>query len=79
MQHSKAQGRSQRRILPIRASDIAGLFLDGLCELSLRDPLTGLNNRRHFRSVLERSIDIVARSGESVFAMKGLTLKWALA
>ena len=52
-------------------SDAAYLqrLIDGLCELSLRDPLTGLNNRRHFRSVLERSIDIVARSGESVLLL----------
>ena len=39
-------------------------ILDGLCELSLKDPLTGLANRRHFNGVLERSIDVVARSGE---------------
>lgn len=39
-------------------------MIDGLCELSLKDPLTGLANRRHFRSVLERSIEVVARSGE---------------
>jgi len=39
-------------------------MIDGLCELSLRDPLTGLANRRHFLSVLEREIDGVARSGE---------------
>jgi diguanylate cyclase (GGDEF)-like protein len=38
--------------------------IDGLCELSLKDPLTGLSNRRHFRSVLDRTIDMVARSGE---------------
>lgn len=38
--------------------------IDGLCELSLKDPLTGLANRRHFLSVLEREIDGVARSGE---------------
>ena len=38
--------------------------IDGLCELSLKDPLTGVANRRHFRSVLEREIDVVARSGE---------------
>ncbi|MBW8329267.1 MAG: GGDEF domain-containing protein [Thiobacillus sp.] len=43
--------------------------VNGLCELSLRDPLTGLGNRRHFRSVLERSIEIVARSGESVLLL----------
>ena len=38
--------------------------IDGLCELSLKDPLTGLANRRHFLSVLERVTDGVARSGE---------------
>lgn len=38
--------------------------IDGLCELSLKDPLTGLANRRHFHAVLERAIDVVARSGE---------------
>ena len=43
--------------------------IDGLCELSLKDPLTGLGNRRHFRSVLERSIEVVARSGESVLLL----------
>lgn len=39
-------------------------IIDGLCELSLKDPLTGLPNRRHFRSVVDRAIDVVARSGE---------------
>jgi two-component system, cell cycle response regulator len=38
--------------------------IDGLCELSLKDPLTGLSNRRHFRSVLDRTTEMVARSGE---------------
>lgn len=38
--------------------------VDGLCELSLKDPLTGLSNRRHFRNVLDRTIDMVARSGD---------------
>ncbi len=40
-------------------------LIDGLCELSLKDPLTGLANRRHFRAVLEREIDRVTRSGEA--------------
>lgn len=44
-------------------------IIDGLSELSLKDPLTGLGNRRHFRTVLERSIEIVARSGESVLLL----------
>ncbi len=43
--------------------------IDGLCELSQRDPLTGLANRRHFRTALERSIEAVARSGESVLLL----------
>jgi two-component system cell cycle response regulator len=43
--------------------------INGLCELSQKDPLTGLSNRRHFRSVLEREIDIVARSGESALLL----------
>ena len=38
--------------------------IDQLCELSLKDPLTGLANRRHFGEVLNREIDVVARSGE---------------
>ena len=38
--------------------------IDGLCELSLKDPLTGLANQRHFKAVQERAIDVVARSGE---------------
>jgi len=51
---------------PPEASPTAYLqaMIDGLCELSLKDPLTGLANRRHFRAVVERSIDVVARSGE---------------
>lgn len=43
--------------------------IDGLCELSLRDPLTGLANRRHFRAVLSREIEIVARSGNSALLL----------
>lgn len=39
-------------------------IIDGLCELSLRDALTGCSNRRHFISVLERELDRVARSGD---------------
>jgi len=44
-------------------------LINGLCELSLKDPLTGLGNRRYFHSILERSIDVVARSGESVLLL----------
>ncbi|MET1113645.1 MAG: GGDEF domain-containing protein [Comamonas sp.] len=44
-------------------------LIDGLCELSLRDPLTGLANRRHFRTVLEREVDRMARSGEAALLL----------
>ena len=39
-------------------------LVDALCELSSRDALTGLANRRHFEMVLGREIDRVARAGE---------------
>jgi diguanylate cyclase (GGDEF)-like protein len=44
-------------------------LINGLCELSLRDPLTGLGNRRHFLSAMEREIDRVARSGEQALLL----------
>ncbi|WP_372588176.1 GGDEF domain-containing protein [Acidovorax sp. BLS4] len=44
-------------------------LIDGLCELSLKDPLTGLANRRHFRTVLEREIDRVTRAGEAALLL----------
>ena len=39
-------------------------IIDGLCELSLRDTLTGLANTRHFMAALEQEVDRVSRSGE---------------
>ncbi|MBU3737637.1 MAG: GGDEF domain-containing protein [Rhodoferax sp.] len=55
-----------RRLAETGASDTDFLqsVIDNLCELSLKDPLTGLANRRQFRSVLGREIDAVARLGE---------------
>ena len=38
--------------------------ISGLCELSSRDALTGLANRRQFEVALAREVDRVARSGE---------------
>ena len=38
--------------------------IDGLCDLSSRDALTGLSNRRQFELALTREIDRVARAGE---------------
>ncbi len=51
---------------PGRAEDPAWLqgLIDSLVELSSRDPLTGLANRRAFDLALAREIDRVARSGE---------------
>lgn len=37
--------------------------IDGLCQLTQRDPLTGLANRKQFESALNRENDVVARSG----------------
>ena len=39
-------------------------LIAGLCELSSRDPLTGLANRRQFELALAREVDRVARTGE---------------
>lgn len=50
-------------------ADYLQRVIDGLCEISLRDPLTGLGNRRLLRSTLERAIETVARSGESVLLL----------
>ncbi len=38
--------------------------INGLCEVSSRDALTGLSNRRQFEFALAREIDRVARAGE---------------
>lgn len=38
--------------------------IQGLCELSSRDALTGLANRRQFELALSREVDRVARAGE---------------
>lgn len=44
-------------------------IVDSLCDLSLKDPLTGLSNRRHFNTVLEGEVDRVARSGEAALLL----------
>lgn len=43
--------------------------IDGLCDLSSRDPLTGLANRRQFEVALAREIDRVARVGEPALVL----------
>jgi len=43
--------------------------IDGLCELSSRDALTGLANRRQFELALASEIDRVARTGEPALVL----------
>ena len=44
-------------------------LIDQLVELSSRDPLTGLPNRRTFELALTRELDRVARSGDSALLL----------
>ena len=46
------------------ATEFLQTLIDKLGELSLKDPLTGLSNRRYFQNILSREIEVVARSGE---------------
>ena len=62
-------GGSEAALLRDGPSHYLQGLIDGLCELSLKDPLTGLANRRHFRAVLEREIDRVTRSGEAALLL----------
>lgn len=45
--------------------------IDGLCQLSSRDALTGLSNRRQFELALAREVDRVARAGEPALLLLG--------
>ena len=59
--------------LPDRATTAKAAWLqaviDGLCELSSRDPLTGLANRRQFELTLAGEVDRVARAGEPAMVL----------
>lgn len=44
-------------------------LIDGLCALSLKDPLTGLSNRRQLFTVIDGELDRVARSGEAALLL----------
>ena len=61
------------RVLPNRreVGHVAWLqaVLDGLCELSSRDALTGLANRRQFELALASEVDRVARAGEPAMVL----------
>ena len=59
-------------VLPDRASAPDAWLqavIDGLCQLSSRDPLTGLANRRHFELTLASEVDRVARAGEPALVL----------
>ena len=43
--------------------------VDALCDLSSRDALTGLANRRQFEVTIEREVDRVARAGEPALVL----------
>lgn len=66
LEHDARNGQPQANKSP---SDYLQRVIDSLCELSLKDPLTGLGNRRHFHAALGRQIESVARSGESVLLL----------
>lgn len=60
-------GEKESASLPSAQADVAAhlqAIIDGLCDLSLRDPLTGTANRRHFDAILDGELDRVARSGD---------------
>ena len=65
--------RQSGRQLPERSEVGDALWLqavsDALCEISSRDPLTGLANRRQFELALASEIDRVARAGESALVL----------
>jgi len=44
-------------------------LIDGLCEMSLKDPLTGLSNRRQLFDTIDCELDRVARSGEAALLL----------
>ncbi len=44
-------------------------LIDGLCDLSCRDALTGLPNRRTFQLAIDREVDRVARAGEPALVL----------
>lgn len=53
-------GERETAALPAAQTDLVAhlqAIIDGLCDLSLRDPLTGTANRRHFDSILDRELD----------------------
>ena len=60
-------GETEAAALPAlqtHAADYLQGIINGLCDLSLRDPLTDTANWRQFDAILDRELDRVARSGD---------------
>ncbi len=49
----------------IEGARVLQSVIDGLCELSMHDGLTGLANARYFRMALEREVHRASRTGET--------------
>ena len=49
----------------IEGARVLQRVIDGLCELSMHDGLTGLANARYFRMALEREVHRASRTGET--------------
>ncbi len=66
LDHAKALlARAGHRLdLPDDDPALVQQLIDALCELSHRDPLTGLANRRYFHDALEQEVDRVTRAGD---------------
>lgn len=69
LQLLQSAGRELPDGLSVGSSLWLQAVLDGLCELSSRDALTGLANRRQFELTMAREIDRVARAGESALVL----------
>lgn len=54
---------------PGAPQDYVQSVIDALCDLSSRDPLTGLSNRRSFCHVMEQELDRVARLGDDALLL----------
>ncbi len=61
-------GASLPDAAPLSVDWLQGM-VDALCDLSSRDALTGLVNRRSFEMALAREVDRVARSGDSALLL----------
>jgi diguanylate cyclase (GGDEF)-like protein len=64
-----AQSGQAVRADPHAPQDFVQSVIDALCDLSSRDPLTGLANRRSFTQVMEQELDRVARLGDDALLL----------